>query len=417
MKIYGFPSGYRTTACAMAFEAVGADYTIEILDYAGLKSEKMLKMNPLGKSPILETPEGPVFETIAIVRHASRVSGKFGGADAFENALIDQWLSWCNSEFSALFEGFLYQIWGVDYPGLSFKPEDVNRARELFIQKLGIINDALSGKKFLVGNSYTIADVCIASYIYTPLAFCLSEKERNQIKHVINWITGISQQAWFKRFFGRLRFCAQPLKVVAPPAPAPAQKPAKKEAQKKEDKPKQEKAAKKEDDDEEYREPKPKDPVFPPTELNLMTFKTEFINEPDHEKALANFWSQYKAGEWSLWHLKYIKYPGECEIIYRTNNLLRTFMSRLENVRRYIFGTHFVLGDEPVLFIEGVWLMRGPELLDLIKEIDVWDTYEWIKLDGSLPETQALVKDFWCHRKEDEQQVQGKIIRTFKWIK
>ena len=415
MKLYSFPYGYRTTACAMAFEACGVDLTTELIDLATLKSDKMRKMNPFGKAPILETPEGPVFETTAIVKHAARVSGKLGGADAFEEAQVDQWLSWCNSEFSTLFGGFLYQAYGAEYPGLSFKPEDVAKGREAFVQRLAILNDALSGRKFLVGTGFTVADVCVASYVYSPMAFCMSEKERNQIKNVVNWITGISQQAWFKRFFGRLRFCAQPLKVITPAAPTPAEKPAKKEA-KKEEKPKQEKA-KKDDDEDEYKEPKPKEPEFPPSDLNLMVFKTAFINEPDHDKAMNDFWGQFKETEYSLWHLKYIKYPGECEIVYRTNNLLRTFMSRLENVRRFIFGTHFVLGDEPSLFIEGVWLMRGPELLDMIKEIDMWDTYEWIKLDSSKPEVRDLVKDFWCHRKEDEQQVQGKTIRTFKWIK
>jgi len=148
-----------------------------------------------------------------------------------------------------------------------------------------------------------------------------------------------------------------------------------------------------------------------------MSFKTFFVNEKDYHKALEHFWNDFKDGEWSLWHLKYIKYPGECEVVYRTNNLLRTFFSRLDDVRKYIFGTHFILGDEPNLEIEGLWLIRGPELFSLITEIDVYDTYKWTKLDPSKPETKELVKDFWTHRKEDEEKVQGKTIRTFKWIK
>jgi len=148
-----------------------------------------------------------------------------------------------------------------------------------------------------------------------------------------------------------------------------------------------------------------------------MNFKTFFINEKDTDKAMEQFWSEFKEGEWSLWHLKYIKYPGECEIVYRTNNLLRTFMSRLDDVRKYIFGTHMVLGDEPSLEVEGVWLVRGPAIFEGITEIDVYDTYKWNKLDSTNAEHRDLVKDFWTHRKEEDEKVQGKTIRTFKWIK
>jgi len=165
------------------------------------------------------------------------------------------------------------------------------------------------------------------------------------------------------------------------------------------------------------QDPKPKDPEFPAINFNLMNFKTFFINEPDKDKALSTFWTDFKEGEWSLWHLKYLKYPGECEVVFRTNNLLRTFMSRFDDIRKFIFGTHMILGDEPNLEIEGVWLIRGDKLFEGITQIDVYDTYKWTKLDASKQETKDLVKEFWTKKKEDEEQVGGKTIRTFKWIK
>ncbi|WP_420726335.1 glutathione S-transferase N-terminal domain-containing protein, partial [Hwanghaeella sp. LZ110] len=37
------------------------------------KTPEFLKMNPLGKVPVLETPDGPVFESNAIARYVARL--------------------------------------------------------------------------------------------------------------------------------------------------------------------------------------------------------------------------------------------------------------------------------------------------------------------------------------------------------
>lgn len=403
MKLIGSPVSYRCLACCMVLDACDIKY--DFVSQRDISEEEYKKANPQKKVPVLLTPEGPVYETTAIIKHVARLSGKLGGKDLYEKALIDQWLSWANSEIACTLTTFYYQTCGFLKSELSYKTEDITKGRESFQQKLTILNDHLKGKKFVVGDTLTVADLAILSFIYQAFAFCLSDSARNKFKNIIKWIEEFSKtNSQFKKFFGRIRYVSQPLKTVEGPA-----------TEKKQAKPKEEKKEKKVEEAPKPAEP-PK-PTFPDTQLNLMDFKTFFVNEKDLDQAMSKFWEQFKEGEWSLWHLKYIKYPGECEVVYRTNNLLRTFMSRLEHVRKFIFGTHFVLGDEPALFIEGVWLIRGPELFNDIKEIDVFDTYEWIKLDSSKPETKELVKDFWTHRVEEDMKVQDKVIRTFKWIK
>lgn len=405
MKLVGLHGSGRVAICAQALDLAGITYESVNVFPQDLKSETVTAHNAQGKVPVLVTPEGPIAETTAILRYVARTSGKLYGASAYETALVDQWLSWYDSEFIGSAGPLLLHLYAFQQG-----PKAVDSAthRGNVIAKLRVVNDHLKGKHFLVGNSITIADLPLLNLVTLLFAFTLSEKDRNEIPNVVAYVTAWSQTAESKRFYGaKLRLAQAPWGTPKVEVPKP-------EAPKKE--PKAEKPKKEEEEDIE-NPPKPKDPVFPETKFNLMDFKTAFINEPDHEKALADFWGRFVDGEWSLWHLKYLKYPGECEIIYRTNNLLRTFLSRLENVRRFIFGTHFVLGDEPKLEVEGLWLVRGPALFEGITEIDVYDTYQWTKLDPTTQATKDMVKDFWCHRKEDEEKVQGHTIRTFKWIK
>jgi len=407
-------------ACCVVLDACGVKYEPHWITFEESKSEKILKLNPQGKIPILETPEGPLYETMAIVRHASRVAKKLGGENDYEHALVDQWLSWVNSEVASTLTSFMYQTYGFDLPHMSTKADDIAKGKESFLKQIAHLNTHLEGKKSVVGNNFTVADYAIAVLIYQPLAFCFSNEDRAKYANVTKLIQEIGHTDAFKNWFGRVRFCDHSLAVPHAPKKAKEAKeqapPKKKDEKPKEEKPKKEKKHEEDEDDIE-KPPKKEEPKFPETQLNLMNFKTFFINEKDTDKAMEQFWSEFKEGEWSLWHLKYIKYPGECEIVYRTNNLLRTFMSRLDDVRKYIFGTHMVLGDEPALEVEGVWLVRGPAIFEGITEIDVYDTYKWNKLDSTNSEHRDLVKDFWTHRKEEDEKVQGKTIRTFKWIK
>jgi len=57
-------------------------------------------MQPMNKIPVIETSEGRIFETHAILRYIARISNNktLYGGDSFEQANVDQWLDYINSE-------------------------------------------------------------------------------------------------------------------------------------------------------------------------------------------------------------------------------------------------------------------------------------------------------------------------------
>lgn len=149
-----------------------------------------------------------------------------------------------------------------------------------------------------------------------------------------------------------------------------------------------------------------------------MSFKTFFVNETSPDAAMAKFWEDFEPEAWSVYHLKYIVYKNENEVLFRFNNLLRGFLRSWEPLKKYLFGTHLVLGDEPALDIQGVWLIRGNKLIDEITSNPSFDSYEWVKLDHTKEEDKAIVKTFWTAMKEvDTDQYDGKTLRTFNWVK
>lgn len=53
----------------------------------------------------------------------------------------------------------------------------------------------LNGKKFLVGNALSIADVSVASNVQVVLGHALGEEERKKYAHLTEWFNSVHAQA------------------------------------------------------------------------------------------------------------------------------------------------------------------------------------------------------------------------------
>ena len=71
-----------------------------------------LKRHPLGKVPVLETPEGCIYESLSIIRYLARKAGKLYGSTAAETAQIDQWLEFSNTQLQPYLAAINYPIFG-----------------------------------------------------------------------------------------------------------------------------------------------------------------------------------------------------------------------------------------------------------------------------------------------------------------
>ncbi|KAG9136695.1 hypothetical protein Leryth_004483 [Lithospermum erythrorhizon] len=80
------------------------------------KTPEFLKMNPLGKVPVLETPEGPIFESNAIARYvdhkALALIIRFV-VFTIEYAHIEQWMDFSATEVDANTGRWLYPRLGM----------------------------------------------------------------------------------------------------------------------------------------------------------------------------------------------------------------------------------------------------------------------------------------------------------------
>ena len=224
--------------------------------------------------------------------------------------------------------------------------------------------------------------------------------------------------AWFERTTGLPEFVrvAGKIKVAAKTV-----KPVIKAEEKKEAAPaKKAAAAKPKDDDDDEDKPKKKaaNPLdlLPPTTFDLFNFKTLFVNIKDKKgEGIEELKKQFDPNGFSLWFLHYDKYKGEGEKLYITNNLCNGFLQRFDEFRKYCLARHLVLGDEPNLEIEGVWLWRGTGIPQEAIDHPQFEYYKTRKLDLNVKEDEDLIRAFWGAEYTDK--INGQTIQTINWHK
>ncbi len=75
-----------------------------------------------------------------------------------------------------------------------------------------------------------------------------------------------------------------------------------------------------------------------------------------------------------------------------TENMVGMFTQKASKMYRYAFGVHTVTGDEPKLYVRGVWMWYGQDEAPLeLKQHPSYEFYNKRKLDITKPEDKKLV--------------------------
>jgi elongation factor 1-gamma len=338
--------------------------------------------NPAGKVPTLETADGVIYESNAIVRHIARVGGDKAalyGKSAFEAGLIDQWI-----EFAATSIDLPALAWTLPIEGLI--PNNglaTKKAGDDIKKVFQILDSHLLARTYLVGNRVSLADIVVANSLVRLFELVLDPTFRSGFVNATRWFTTIVNQPNFVAVRGHITLAD---KVAQPPkaekkekAPAPA-----KEEKPKQEKPKKEEKPKPADDDEEEeegeKEEKKKNPLddLPKSNFIMDEWKRVYSNNDTRSVAIPWFHEKFDKDGFCVYWADY-KFNHEIadEAVFKVNNLIGGFYQRLEKLHKYAFGTMNIYGDKGTFEIHGVWVFRGAKVPADMEECDDSEVYDW----------------------------------------
>ena len=190
MKLYCFGESGHSYKAALALQLAEIDWTPIFVDFFNGETRSdqyRSQVNEMGEAPVLVDGDIKLTQSGVIQNYLYNRTGKHGGKDEAEKLEILRWILWDNHKLSS-FAGntrFLMNFFPKDK-----RPQpviDFNLAR--LRSSYGILENALTDKDFLVGNSISHADMTCCAYLYYPEPFGF---ERDDWPNIDRWLENIS---------------------------------------------------------------------------------------------------------------------------------------------------------------------------------------------------------------------------------
>jgi elongation factor 1-gamma len=400
-KLVGYRFSPTVQEVLHVVELTKAPVELQNIDWEDSETRKTLvTKSPTGTFPFLETEEGVLSESKAIECYlAEKHKPELLGQGEMQKAQVRQWVDFGSFEIYHCSQSVVYPIFGWK----AYCKEEADKANARIKDLLKVLDQQVKDKKYILGDTLTLADVSLFNKLkfFFQLVFPKGLREK-VFPNVTKWFTALAETTEVKKVYGKVHLCNTILKPFI----------GEKKEEKKEDKKekKEKKEEKKEEKTEEKKEEKKKvNPLdlLPPSKLELETFKRSFLNNKDKEDAMKKFWEIYDPEGYSLWHLEYQNLPTECKVLFRTSNSKGMFLQKCDALRRYAFAVHGVYGVEDDYKIKGLWMFRGKEIPQEMKDNDLYEYITFRKLDPTKEEDKQLVHDYWTKLNETDE-VEGR---------
>ena len=167
MQLFGYPT-QNTQKVLYVLEELNLPYEFQLVDLFNRENKKphILKLNPIGKVPILVHDGKPLFESGAICRYLANFNeSPLYPKDNYQRALVDQWMDFFSCHLGRWLSSLFHQK--VLKPKMSKTPdpEACKEAENFISEQAKVIDHWLKGKSFLLGENLTIADLFAYAYI------------------------------------------------------------------------------------------------------------------------------------------------------------------------------------------------------------------------------------------------------------
>ncbi len=183
MKIFGDEKSGNCLKVKRTADHLGLAYEWVAVDIMRGESRtpEFLTMSPAGQVPVVAWPDGRVLaQSNAIIRYLAAGTGLLP-TDPFEQAKVDEWLFWEQYSHEPYVAVCRFQMLYEGRPAEERDDWRVARGESA----LDFLDAALSARRWLVGEAFTVAD--IALHAYSHLAheggFDLSRR-----RHLTAWI-------------------------------------------------------------------------------------------------------------------------------------------------------------------------------------------------------------------------------------
>jgi GST-like protein len=194
IQLYSLPTPNGVKVSIM-LEETGLPYEPHLVDIGKDESwtPEFLSLNPNGKIPAIIDPDGPegplgLFESGAILVYLADKSGLFLPREKGRRYETIQWVFFQNAAIGPMFGqvGFFHKFAGREWEDKRPLERYAKESRRL----LGVLEDRLAGRAWLMGEDYTIADISTLGWVRNLIGFYGARElvAYDELRHVPAWL-------------------------------------------------------------------------------------------------------------------------------------------------------------------------------------------------------------------------------------
>tara|TARA_Y100001934_G_scaffold282102_1_gene394408 strand:+ start:91 stop:792 length:702 start_codon:yes stop_codon:yes gene_type:complete len=206
IQLYSLPTPNGVKASIM-LEETGLPYEAHLVSFGSddQMTPEFLSLNPNNKIPAMIDPDGPggkpmpLWESGAILIYLAEKTGKFMSTDPVARYECLQWLMFQMGGVGPMFGqlGHFYKFAAEKITDLYPTDRYMSEAKRL----LGVLDDRLSDRDFIMGGDYTIADIATAPWVrtLTNTYDAGDDLDLNGFENVVDWCNRILSRPAVKK--------------------------------------------------------------------------------------------------------------------------------------------------------------------------------------------------------------------------
>ena len=178
---------------ALALELAGADWAPRFVDYFGgeTRTPAYRAINLMGEVPILLHKDLVLSQSGVILDYLADSLGQFGPDDDTERREIMRWMFFDNHKLTSYTATLRFMRTFTESPD----PAVVRFLRGRAEAAWGVLDSHLAGRRFVVGDHLTIADLSLCGYLFWPEEIGV---EWNGFPHIRDCLARIAAEPRYK---------------------------------------------------------------------------------------------------------------------------------------------------------------------------------------------------------------------------
>ena len=162
--LYCFAQSGNAYKPALALELAGADWAPRFVDFFNgeTRTPAYREINVMGEVPVLEHRGARLSQSGVILDYIAETLGRFGPANAGERREVLRWLFWDNHKLTSYTATYRFMRTFVKNADPAVMAEYRKRAEIAW----GVLNAQLAGRRYVVADRLTIADISICGYLF-----------------------------------------------------------------------------------------------------------------------------------------------------------------------------------------------------------------------------------------------------------